>query len=503
MEWTATVPQADASLTQSGLSRRGFLAGTALAAAALTRAAPALALPPVERQLSGLMDRLWDEQQHRFPETIAAGGAAAVGRLTVHADRWSRGARDQWIDWARSAVRRIEAIDATGLPQAAEIDRAVLLDHFGKIARMGTRYRFGATASDPGAPVAPFAISPVTGPHRALPALLAASGVGVGVGGGWPTEASFEQLIALPRALDAATLAFRHDAATGVVPSAALIDATLGQLTALRGSARLPDGLARHYARLVEPALDRQIAALAAVRPAAGRVTGAWALPEGEAFYADALAWHTGAVVDPAEAHDLGQAQVAGLAHQLAGLPRGGEVLPVPREDPTDLSMALLAPIRRDGIRYAGHALGWSLHAARLRDERGEWADDPVRRARVLQEQLRHAARLVADTGLHARRWTPARTAAYLAETTGDPLPAMQREVERIASAPGQAGAGAVGQAEWRRLHDLTSRVSGGRCDATALRSLLRHGPAPFAVLEQVAVARFTPRRSERDMRAV
>lgn len=486
---------------ESGLSRRRFLGGAA-AAAALARTGPAWALAPAERQLTDLMDRLWDEQRHRFPETTSAAVTrVAAGRL----DPWSREARDSWVGWARSAVRRIEAIDATGLPQSAEIDRAVLLDHFGKVAALGTRYPFGASASDTGAPVAPFAVSPATGPHRSIPDLARAE----------DRAPAIERLAALPRALDAATAAFRHDAAIGVLPSAALLDTTLRQLTALRSAELGPGRAEALIARGLHPALERQIAALATARPTAGEASGVWALRGGEAFYADALAWHTGASLSASDAHQLGLREVALLSRELASVMarHGADAVGSRGSDPADATTAAGhdAPaieaagqhdIRRYGMRYAGHGQGWALFEAEMQDAAGAGPDDPVRRITRLRRQLGHAARLVTDTGLHAQRWTPAKAEAYLNATVGLGRVAAAREVERICAAPGQASAATVGLAEWRRLHALALAVSGGRCDGAALRSLLMHGPAPFAVLEGVVAARFTPHRSPRIMRS-
>ncbi|MDE2619638.1 MAG: DUF885 domain-containing protein [Sphingomonadales bacterium] len=619
----------------AGLSRRRFLAGLATASAGLTRAGPALALAPAEQQLAGLMGKLWDEQQRRFPETIAPLGAAplpqprAAGRL----DPWSRAAREDWVGWARSAVRRIEALDAAALPQAALTDRAVMLDHFGKIARLGTRYRFGASASDPGAPVAPFAISPVTGPHRALARLLGPGlgGAGRSGAGGEAGDIWFEQLASLPRALDAATEAFRSDVGAGIVPPASVLEATLAELAGVRviGAATRP-GLERLagavgtpgasgdwsgrvaalLARDIYPALERQQAAIDAAR--GHGAAGLWAEREGEAFYADALAWHTGSAISAQDAHALGRAQVADLSAELDGLlvglglasgpvaerlaalavqgapayaddqagraavltdfaaaldrwrgqlpllfgmspavPRavsalpgtaatgeatafvepgsggGGtlyvdlqrpsawspgavaaaaffEGVPAPLWDAAATFDGVTAPaIRLHGTRYAAHAEGWALYAGQVLDEQGLLARDPLSRIAFLRRRLGHAARLVADTGLHAQRWTPAEAAAYLVATTGGGAAAQSREVARMAAAPGQACAAAVGQAEWLRLRALARCVAGARFDQRAFHTVLRHGRAPFAVLEEVVVMRFTPRRSERDMRTV
>ncbi|MBC2670779.1 DUF885 domain-containing protein [Novosphingobium piscinae] len=606
------------------LNRRHFLAGAATVSATLTPAAPAFALAPAEQQLTGLMDRLWDEQLRRFPETATACGAD-TGRhapLRARLDPWSREAREDWVDWARSAARRIAAIDATALPEQTLVHRAVLLDHFGKIADLGTRYRFGASASDAWAPVAPYALSPATGPHRAIPELLDARHP---VACKADCEAWLERLAAFPHALDAATESFRSDAAAGVVPAADLIGATLAQLGALRqrdGAAdQLATGLAQRAGtagvggdwqaraaglldRAVQPALDRQIAALERARGQAGDAAGVWALGEGESFYRDALAWHTATTRTPEEIHALGREQVARLTAELeavlgglgltqgaladrmtalARLPRErfaddqagraalltgfaatldrvrpmlpelfgvlpavpGTVSPMPagfavtmgsvyvegaaagttlyvdvvrtagwsrhaiattalREGiPARLWEAASGPrsgelpaIRRRGTRYGAHAEGWALYAEHVLDDEGFYAGDPASRAGYLHDHLLRMARAVADTGLHARRWSRDAALAYLIETAGRPRAEMQREVERLCTAPGQACAGLVGQAEWQRLRALARRMAGASFEPRQFHRLVQLGRAPFAVLDEVVATTFTKRLS-------
>ena len=326
-------------LAGAALSRRGFLAGASALTGTLLASDPAFALPAATDQLDRLMDRLWDEQLRRFPElaSLPAAGGRRPG-LDARLSDWSRAGRDDWAGWARSAVRRIAAIDPAVLPQEAEANRAILLDRFGRIATLTGRYRFGAAAAEPDAPVAPYAISVATGPHLAIPALLRDSPPLASRADG---EAWLARLAGFAPALDAASQAFRIDAAAGVIPPAQVLDRTLEQLQALRSPAPAAhpllaslDGTAAIggeagswrlkasalLERAVYPAIDRQIATLAAARDRAPVEAGAWALPDGARFYADALAWHTGAGLDAAAAHALGCEQVARLSAELDGL---------------------------------------------------------------------------------------------------------------------------------------------------------------------------------------
>ena len=63
----------------------------------------------------------------------------------------------------------------------------------------------------------------------------------------------------------------------------------------------------------------------------------------------------------------------------------------------------------------------------------------PVERAGYLQSFLFRAARLVVDTGIHAKRWTRDQATQYFVDTVGFARGRSQREIERYCVSPGQA----------------------------------------------------------------
>ena len=126
----------------------------------------------------------------------------------------------------------------------------------------------------------------------------------------------------------------RADAAQSVVPPGHILDKTLAQTRALRGAggdeSTLVQSLVRRArekdiegewgaraAAIVDgrlaAALDRQIALLAELRRQAGENPAATRLPDGERFYDLCLRFHTSTALSPAEAHEIGRAQVAEL----------------------------------------------------------------------------------------------------------------------------------------------------------------------------------------------
>jgi uncharacterized protein (DUF885 family) len=316
-------------------SRREFLGGAAGLVGALA-AGPAWAAEGAEAELAALTDRLWGEQLQRFPETATVYGVdtGAHAGLRARLDPWSRAARSEWVNWAAGNVTKLNATDPTALSQTSRVNRAVLLDFYGKIARLGARYPFGEAASG-GAPVAPYAISQLSGPYRVIPDMLESRHP---IGTREDCQAWLARLEAFGPVLDASTADLRTDVATGIVAPRFALDATLVQLTALRAPDAAANGLAAGLARkaaaaelpgdwsgeaarivaeAIYPALDRQIAAVSAAHGRATDDAGVWKLRDGRAFYADALAYHTSSRLTPAEVHRLGLDQVAQISAEM------------------------------------------------------------------------------------------------------------------------------------------------------------------------------------------
>jgi len=293
-------------------------------------ARPAFAMPGLEDRFAGLCDRLWQDHLRRFPEEAGANGTAADLASLARLNDYSRAGRESWVRAAADAGKRLATIDSELLVAAPGTTHKVLTRYNAELATLGRRWDFGDALN----PVAPWALSPVNGPHARVPALLSGNQP---VASSAEAEAWLARLGAFAGALDQVTAAFRADAAAGIAAHAAALAATRAQLDAftatdpanhplvLAFTARTTAaGLAGDWqvraaamlAKAVYPALARQNAALAAAI-AAGSPSGLAALPQGRAFYADALSWHCGKRVDPAEIHRLGLAEVAEVGAEL------------------------------------------------------------------------------------------------------------------------------------------------------------------------------------------
>lgn len=142
-------------------------------------------------------------------------------------------------------------------------------------------------------------------------------------------------------------------------------------------------------------------------------------------------------------------------------------------------------PLLRRISGFNAFAEGWGLYAEQLVDEMGLYQNDPVGRIGFLRWRLWRAARLVVDTGLHAKGWSREQAIAYLVEVTGDNPAVVVSEVERYAVWPGQACGYEIGRLEIERLREKAQRGLGPKFDLKKFHDIvLLNGSVPLPVLE-------------------
>jgi uncharacterized protein (DUF885 family) len=143
-------------------------------------------------------------------------------------------------------------------------------------------------------------------------------------------------------------------------------------------------------------------------------------------------------------------------------------------------------PFFRRLVPFTAFVEGWALYAERLAAEQG-FHPTPLDRAGQLQAELFRAARLVVDTGLHAKRWTREQAIAWMVRSTGLPAGDVVAEVERYIVDPGQACAYKVGQLEILRLRDRARSALGTAFDLREFHDVvLGSGALPMVLLERV-----------------
>ena len=478
--------------------------------------------------------------------------------------------------------------------------------------RYGDKWKFG----DTGGNFRPYVISQQSGSYQEIPDFLDSA---LRVANAEDAEAYLSRLSAFGRVMDEDLARQKHDVALGAIPPTFICDLTTGQLKALRDqpagktilvssivkkakAANLPGDWEGRATKIVEgevfPALDRQIAAMAALKAKTKGDTGAWALPNGADYYADAVKASTTTDYTPEQVHQLGRDQVAEISGRLdailkkRGLTKGTvgarlvalnnqpdqvfantdegraqilkllnehivevykllpnafrtlpkakvEVRRVPvfiqdgaangyyngasldgsrpaafyinLKETSDwprynlwtlahhetipghhLQIALsqestqIPIIRRTGGGFSAFTEGWALYAEQLAQELGANDFDPLGEAGYLQSLLFRAARLVTDTGIHAKRWTREQATQYMVDTIGNTKTRAQREVERYFAGPGQANSYKVGHTVWVKVRDEAKAKLGAKFDLKAYHdAVLLSGSMPLTVLQR------------------
>jgi uncharacterized protein (DUF885 family) len=146
-------------------------------------------------------------------------------------------------------------------------------------------------------------------------------------------------------------------------------------------------------------------------------------------------------------------------------------------------------PLLRRLASCTAYIEGWGLYAERLADEMGLYSGDVDRFGMLSLDSLR-AARLVVDTGLHAKGWSRRQAIDYMAENTPMAAVEIESEVDRYIAAPGQALAYMVGRLEIQRIRTRAEQALGERFDIRAFHDLvLGNGPLPLGVLADVVTS--------------
>jgi uncharacterized protein (DUF885 family) len=144
-------------------------------------------------------------------------------------------------------------------------------------------------------------------------------------------------------------------------------------------------------------------------------------------------------------------------------------------------------PLIRQQPIYTAYAEGWALYAEHLAKEMGMYENDPFGDLGRLQAEIFRAARLVVDTGLHAKGWTHKQAIDYMVAATGMAPTDVTREVERYMVMPGQACAYKIGM---KAILDERERAKAALGDKFSLKgfndAVLGSGAVPLIALPRV-----------------
>lgn len=152
-------------------------------------------------------------------------------------------------------------------------------------------------------------------------------------------------------------------------------------------------------------------------------------------------------------------------------------------------------PDFRKTIYFNAYGEGWGLYSEWLGEEMGLYRDPYELFGRLSYEMWR-ACRLVADTGIHAKRWTLDQARACFTDNTALSPTNIEVELARYVSWPGQALAYKVGELKILELRHRAETVLGDKFDERAFHdAVLLNGSLPLAVLEAKIDAWIAARR--------
>lgn len=128
---------------------------------------------------------------------------------------------------------------------------------------------------------------------------------------------------------------------------------------------------------------------------------------------------------------------------------------------------------------------GWAHYSESLGRDLGLYSD-PYKKFGRLEAEMLRAARLVVDTGIHAKGWSRERAIEYIMANSSLDADGIAAEVERYIAWPGQALSYKVGELTLQRLRAEAQQRLGARFDVRAFhREVLEDGVLPLNVLER------------------
>ena len=328
------------------MDRRLFVSlSAALAATAVfERSAGADTVPGSEdERLHALLDTFLDEILNEQPQSATQWGLDSGVRAALRSrlDDYSSQAPTRWLASSGSRLERLRRIDRARLSANARVDRDVVQWWLDKVVAGTRRFPFGEVTV---VTCSPYVFSQLSGPYQSVPDFLDSQHPVRTVD---DAEAYLARLAAFPAALDATTEALRADAAHGILAPDFTLDTGIGEVAQLRAVPAAEHGLVTSLSRRaakaglagawgaraaaivadkVYPALDRQHSAAAELRRGAKHDAGVWKLPDGEAYYAAALAFQTTTDRTPKDVHRLGLDQVSEISARLDQLLRQQEL---------------------------------------------------------------------------------------------------------------------------------------------------------------------------------
>jgi uncharacterized protein (DUF885 family) len=322
------------------VDRRTFLLSTAaFGAAGLTGCATATgegAAGTRDQQLDALLTRWFNEDLRENP-SFATNLGLDVGELAHLRGEFSGQSVAAAEERRAKAVARYQELrrfGRRGLSEAGQLNYDVA-EFRRSVDAEGARFGFGEIGGRP----APYVLSQLGGAYYQGPDFLDSQHP---INTKGDADYYLTRLGAFARNLNDETARLQNDAARGLIAPDFVLDKTIANLEQLRRTPANETTLVSSIVRRarekdlgdygeaarqvvtgpIHDALDRQIAALKAIRPRATHDAGVWRLPDGAEYYRYALRFNTTTDYTPEQIHQIGLDQVRDLHVRLDTLLR-------------------------------------------------------------------------------------------------------------------------------------------------------------------------------------
>jgi len=323
------------------LDRRAFLASSsaAIAVAAIGGFEPLFAQGQAterDQVLDRLLTGWFNEDITENPTFATALGLDTGERAALRGHLGDSSQAKVDADRAKTARRyhELQQFGRNGLSGAGQINYDIA-EFRGSAAQMGAAFHFGG-----GGRPSPYVVSQLGGSYYQVPDFLDTQHP---IHNAQDCDYYLSRLQDFARNLDQETDRIRHDAGLHVTPPDFILDKTIGNLRQLRGQPAGETTMVRSIVRRaaaanvqgdygaratalvsgpIAQALDRQIAALQALRPNATHQAGCGRLPDAEAYYAWGIRSNTTTTMTGEEIHQMGLQQVAEIHGELEPLLR-------------------------------------------------------------------------------------------------------------------------------------------------------------------------------------
>lgn len=147
---------------------------------------------------------------------------------------------------------------------------------------------------------------------------------------------------------------------------------------------------------------------------------------------------------------------------------------------------------------FGAYAEGWGLYSERLAKEQGRFTD-PMQDFGRLQNEMLRAARLVVDTGVHAKKWSREKAIEYMLDNNPMTEEETAKEIERYIDLPGQALSYKIGMIKILDLREKAKKELGEDFDIRDFHDVvLKNGAVALPILEELVDDYIAAKKAEK-----